>query len=123
MIREFIFALDRRDIGSLSDMIAPGFEMTVVASAPGLPNKFDRAGFLETLPQMLEQMFPNGFNYTCGDALADGVSASMQGTCDTVTGSGKKYINQYHWYFRFADDKIVIFREFMDSYVTMRALG
>ena len=123
MIREFMFAMDRGDFAALSGMIRSDFEMEMVASAPGIPNRFDRFGFLEILPPMLAQMFPQGFNYTCGDALADGVSASMQGTCNTVTGGGKRYVNQYHWFFRFADDKIVLFREFLDSYATVQAMA
>ena len=122
-IREFILAFDRMDLDALSGMIAPGFEMEIICSAPEFPRKFDRTGLLVTLPKMMEQLFPNGFNYTCGEALADGINASMQGTCDTVTGSGKRYANQYHWHFHFTGDKIDLFREYMDCYATLQAMG
>lgn len=120
-IREFIAALDRNATRELADMIAPGFEFEIVNSAPGSSQRLDRAQFLEVLPGALREMFPNGFNYTCGHALADGIHASMQGSCDTVTGFGKQYSNRYHWYFRFEGDRINLFREHLDSYAAFEA--
>ncbi|BCW05879.1 nuclear transport factor 2 family protein [Arthrobacter sp. NtRootA1] len=120
-IREFIAALDRNATADLADMIAADFQFEIITSAPGSSQKVDRNQFLEVMPGVLREMFPNGFNYTCGQALADGTHASMQGSCETVTGSGKRYSNRYHWYFRFQGDKINLFREHLDSYAAFEA--
>jgi ketosteroid isomerase-like protein len=105
----------------LDSLIAPQFTFELMTDAPGFPNKMNRAEFLDTLPKMLAQILPNGFNYTCGNAVAEGDHVAMQGTCDSVTAGGRKYANRYHWYFRFAGDKIDNFREYMDAYAIMEA--
>ncbi len=81
----------------------------------------DRAGVIEALPKFVRENVPKGFNYAFGEAIAEGPHVSMQGTCDTIIANGKRYANRYHWYFRFAGDKIDLFREYMDSYAAFEA--
>ncbi len=118
---EFMLALDKGNVPKLAELTAPTFQFYLMTDAPGFPQKLDRTGLLETLPKMLGQMLPNGFNYVRGTTIAEGPHVAMQGTCDTTVFNGRRYANHYHWYFRFAGDKIDQFNEFMDSYAIMEA--
>jgi ketosteroid isomerase-like protein len=121
--REFMRALDCGNQSALDRLTAPNFVIELVASAPGFPQKLNRPEFLEGLPTMLRKLMPTGFNYSFGHAIAEGSHVSMQGTCDGVTGAGRRYANRYHWYFRFDNDKIDHFIEYMDSYVVVQAFA
>ncbi|TAP39150.1 nuclear transport factor 2 family protein [Arthrobacter sp. S39] len=121
LMREFIAALDRNATDELAAMVAPDFRFETVSSASGESQPLDREQFLEVLPGILGTMFPDGFHYSCGEALSEGAGGSMQGTCDTVTAQGRPYVNRYHWFFAFEGDKIVRFREYLDSYAVYEA--
>jgi ketosteroid isomerase-like protein len=118
--KEFMRAMDKGDAATLEKLTAPGFMFELIASAPGIPQTMDRKAMLETMPGMVKQLMPNGFNYQFGTALSEGPHVAMQGTCDGTAGNGKRYANKYHWYFRFDGDKIDRFSEYMDSHLVIQ---
>jgi ketosteroid isomerase-like protein len=122
-VRQFMRALDCGDQAAMTEMVAPNFVFELMAAAPGFPQSLDRVTFLENFPKTVRQMMPNGFNYKFDLAIAEGPHVAMQGTNDGITGTGKKYANRYHWYFRFVGDKIDRFVEYVDSYVAAEAFA
>jgi ketosteroid isomerase-like protein len=120
---DFMLALDRGDEQALRNMTADHFKFELMTPIPGAPGPMDREVFLTTLPPMLKSLLPKGFNFKFGHAISEGPHVSMQGSCDTVTAVGKAYKNVYHWYFRFAGDKLENAREYLDSYHTLQAMS
>jgi ketosteroid isomerase-like protein len=66
------------------------------------------------MPKVLKAMFPNGLNFKFHTIIAEGPQVAVQAESDTVAGNGKKYANRYHFYFRFAGDRISQVREYND---------
>jgi len=120
---DFMLTLERGDEPALRNMTAQNFTFELMTPIPGAPGLMEREVFLTTLPQMLKGLLPKGFNFTFGQAISEGPHVSLQGTCDTVTAGGKKYNNRYHWYFRFAGDKLENAREYFDSFHTAQVMS
>lgn len=121
--REFMQALDKGDEAALADLTAPEFRFELMTAAPGFPSVLDREGFLTNFPKVLKELLPNGMNFSFGTAFAEGPHVSMQGESSTVTASGRTYANRYHWYFRFEGEKVIEFKEYVDSYQMLQAFA
>jgi ketosteroid isomerase-like protein len=121
--RDFMRALDKGDEAALADLTAPDFRFELMTAAPGFPSTLDRDGFLTNFPKVLKELLPNGMGFTFGTAFAEGPHVSMQGESNTITAAGKSYANRYHWYFRFEDEKVAEFKEYMDSYQMLQAFA
>ncbi|RYD84064.1 MAG: hypothetical protein EOP61_40615 [Sphingomonadales bacterium] len=121
--RQFLTALDKGDEAMLAELIGADFRFELMTSAPGFPAALDRDGFLTNLPKVLKELLPHGMNFTFGVAVSEGPYVSMEGTSETQTSTGRPYTNRYHWYFRFADGKIVEFKEYMVAWQMMQAFA
>jgi ketosteroid isomerase-like protein len=71
-----------------------------------------RAQFVESVASFALQMFPNGISFQFVSALADGEEVAVQAESKTVAFNGRDYTNCYHYYFRFAGDKLAHVRDY-----------
>jgi uncharacterized protein len=100
---------------AFENMIADDFEYELMCRLPGIAPIRGKEAFLSSIVSTLKTMFPKGLNMKFLSVIADGPQVAIQATSDTVAGTGKKYANRYHFYFRFEGDRIAQVREYMDS--------
>jgi ketosteroid isomerase-like protein len=110
----FLKAMDKHETAKLMEMLADDFEYQLVTRMPGFdPLRGKQA--LEGFGSMLKTMMPKGFNFKFGTAISEGPHVALQLESDTVASNGRKYANRYHFYFRFAGDKIAEIKEYCDT--------
>ena len=61
------------------------------------------------------QVFPQGIRFTIKAMTAEGERVAVEAESEGQHISGKRYSNQYHFLMRFRDDKLVEFKEYMDT--------
>ncbi|MGN7862843.1 nuclear transport factor 2 family protein [Microbacterium sp. 22303] len=121
LMRDFLIALDRADSDALAGLTSDGFTFETISTASGESAPLAREQFLDIIPRVLPTMFPGGFGYEFETAITEGNMGSMQGTAKTVTAQGRPYLNRYHWFFAFDNEKVSMFREYLDSYAVYEA--
>jgi uncharacterized protein len=100
---------------AFENTITDDFEYELMCRLPGIAPIKGKEAFLSSITSALKTMFPNGLNMKFLTVIAEGPQIAIQATSDTVAGTGKKYANRYHFYFRFDGDRIAQVREYMDS--------
>jgi len=111
----FLKNLDHPDVQALEGLLADDVEFEMMGRLPGVAPIKGKATLLKGLPVTLKQMFPNGLNLKFHTVIAEGPNVAIQAESDTTAGNGKKYANRYHFYFRFAGDRIAQIREYNDT--------
>jgi len=111
----FLKNLDHPDVQALEVLLADDVEFEMMGRLPGVTPIKGKATLLKGLPVTLKQMFPNGLNLKFHTVIAEGPNVAIQAESDTTAGNGKKYANRYHFYFRFAGDRIAQIREYNDT--------
>jgi ketosteroid isomerase-like protein len=110
----FLQCLEKADAPGLAELIADNFEFEMMGRLPGVTPVRGKDAFVKGTPNTLKAMFPNGLNLKIGTAISEGPHVAIQCESDTVAANGKKYANRYHFYFRFAGDRIDQVREYND---------
>lgn len=110
----FLKNLEAADAAAFEGMLADNFEFEMMGRLPGVAPVRGKDAFLKQMPATLKAMFPNGLNLKFHTVIAEGPHVAIQAESDTVAGNGKKYANRYHFYFRFAGDRIEQVREYND---------
>jgi ketosteroid isomerase-like protein len=111
----FLKNLERPDPKAFEEMLADNFEFEMMGRLPGIAPMRGKDMFLKQMPATLKAMFPNGLNLKFHTVIAEGPHVAIQAESDTVAANGKKYANRYHFYFRFAGDRIEQVREYNDD--------
>jgi len=111
---KFLELLEKADGPGMSELLAENFEMEMMGRLPGIAPIRGRQVFVTNMPQTIKAMFPNGLNMKIVTVIGEGPHVAIQAESDTTAGNGKKYANRYHFYFRFAGDKIEQAREYND---------
>jgi len=111
---EFLREFEDPDPAKLETMVADNFEYRVMTKMPGFEPLKGKAG-IRQFAGTIKSMLPNGLNMKLGPIICEGDHASVLAESDTVAANGKKYGNMYHFYFRFAGDKIAEVREYCDT--------
>jgi ketosteroid isomerase-like protein len=110
----FLRNLEKFDAKTIGDMLADNFEFEPMGRLPGMAPLRGKDAFLKQMPATLKSMFPNGLNLKFDTVIAEGPHVAIQAESDTIAANGKKYANRYHFYFRFAGDRIEQVREYND---------
>ena len=110
----FLHALEKGEFGALGNLLTDDFEFEMMGKLPGIEPIRGKDKFLANMPKTIAAMFPHGLNMTLVTTIAEGPHVAIQAQSDTVAGTGKKYANRYHFYFRFDGDRIAQVREYND---------
>jgi ketosteroid isomerase-like protein len=110
----FLKNLEHADPKAFEPLLADNFEFEMMGRLPGVAPIRGKDVFLKQMPATLKAMFPNGLNLKFHTVIAEGPHVAIQAESDTVAANGKKYANRYHFYFRFAGDRIEQAREYND---------
>ncbi len=110
----FLRALEHGELEAFDDLITNDFELEIMTRLPGLGGVTQGKQAFKTLVSRFSKLFPNGFNFTFGIAIAEGEHVAVQAESNTVAANGRKYANRYHFYFRFIGDEIALVREYND---------
>jgi ketosteroid isomerase-like protein len=110
----FLRSLDKGDVKPFEELLADNFEFEMMGRLPGFAPIRGKDVFLKQIGATLKAMFPAGLNLKIHTAIAEGSHVAIQAESDTVAANGKKYSNRYHFYFRFAGDRIEQVREYND---------
>lgn len=79
-----------------------------------LPTVWGREAFLGFV-RNIKSLTKDGMHFSYELAVSEGPYVALFGESNATTLSSKKYANVYCWLFRFADDKIALFREYNDT--------
>jgi uncharacterized protein len=110
----FLKGFENPDPKIYEAILTDNFEFEMMGRLPGVSPMRGKEAFLKAMPATLKAMFPKGLNLKFHTVIAEGPHVAIQCESDTVAGNGKKYANRYHFYFRFAGDKIEQAREYND---------
>ncbi len=111
--KEFVAAINRGDIEAVVNTYAEDG----VCWTPGsmlISGTYNREQIRKFSKQILDA-FPGGLNMTVKRMIAEGDCVAIEAESNARHVSGKAYKNQYHILMRLRDDKIVEWREYMDT--------
>jgi ketosteroid isomerase-like protein len=114
-VEEFIGLMNGKNPDALRALITDDFEYELVWRLPGNEPIRGKEAFVTASRAFFEQMFPNGVRFRFLTAIADGEEVALQAESETIAHNGRPYANRYHYYFRFAGEKIAQGREYCDS--------
>ena len=98
----------------LATMVASDFEWKVMTRMEGFPPIKGHDG-IKTLAGTLKALMPGGLSLKFGTVICEGDQCAVQAESNATAANGKKYNNRYHFYLRFAGDKIAEVREYCDT--------
>ena len=98
----------------LATLVADDFQWTVMTRMEGFPPIKGREG-IATLAGTLKTLMPGGLSLKFGSVICDGDHCAVQAESNATAANGRKYNNRYHFYLRFAGDKIAVVREYCDT--------
>lgn len=113
LARDMLDALTRCDVDWVRDHYADDFRIWVGGSLP-FSGENDKAGAVEAMPQVL-QLFPEGLTFTAQAMVAEGDRVAIEATSSGKTFRGDTYSQQYTFWMRARDGKIVEWKEYMDT--------
>jgi uncharacterized protein len=102
------------DPATLATMVANDFEWKVMTRMEGFPPIKGHEG-ISTLAATLKTLMPAGLRLQFHSAISEGDHCAIQAESNATAANGRKYNNRYHFYIRFADDKIAEVREYCDT--------
>ena len=111
---EFLSMLENPDPTKLETMIADDFEWRVMTRMEGFPPVKGKQA-LGAFSKGLKTMMPNGVNMKFGTVFSEGDHVSVQCESNTTAANGRKYSNLYHFYIRFAGDRVAQVLEYCDT--------
>jgi len=102
--------------------VAEDVDWTVMGTHPLAGRYRSRAAFVQGTFARLAQALGQGTRLTVTHVIVDGAWAAVELAADAVAKSGLKFDNKYCWVIRFAGDKIVEVRAYLDSALVQRVL-
>src|SRR5271154_3548348 len=109
----FLKSMLTGDPKSIGGFLADNIEFDMMGRLPGITPIRGREAFVTSMSGA-KAMFPNGLEMKYSTVIADGPHVAIQAESNGVASNGKKYANRYHFYIRFAGDKIDQVREYND---------
>ena len=111
--RAFFDALNRGDVQALLDAYAEdGYCHTMGHTL--ISGRFDKAQIAQAAGGIFA-VFPQGIRFTIKHLTAEDDRVAVEAESEGAHVSGVVYRNEYHFFMRFRDGKVVLFREYMDT--------
>jgi ketosteroid isomerase-like protein len=114
LAKEFMAEFEDPDPAKLATMVDSDFEWKVMTHMPGMAPVRGVAA-LKGFVTALKSMMPTGLNLRIDTIICEGDHCAIQAESNTKAANGRKYNNMYHFYIRFAGDKIAEVREYCDT--------
>jgi ketosteroid isomerase-like protein len=114
LAKEFMAEFENPDPAKLATMVDNDFEWKVMTHMPGMAPVRGVAA-LKGFVKGLKSMMPTGLNLRIDTIICEGDHCAIQAESNTKASNGRKYNNMYHFYIRFAGDKIAEVREYCDT--------
>lgn len=118
--QQFMDALSRADTEWVLDHYADDMVMWTAGSLPfsGTHTKAE----IRPLMEGILGAFPNGLEFVVKTLTAEDDRVAIEAESRGVHASGKPYNNQYHFLMRIRGDKVVEFKEYLDTQLADRVL-
>lgn len=114
MALDFLGEFADPDPIKLATMVANDFEWKVMTRMEGFGPIKGHEG-IKNLAATLKTMMPGGLALRIDTVICEGDHCAIQAESNATAANGKKYNNLYHFYLRFAGDKIAEVREYCDT--------
>jgi uncharacterized protein len=111
---KFIKALEWPEAKILSAMVTEDFEFDPMGRLKQVPVLHGKEA-IRLMETNLQRAFPNRLAMRILTVIAEGNAVAIQAESEAITNKGRKYSNRYHFYIRFAGDKIALVREYNDT--------
>ncbi|MGA6970922.1 MAG: nuclear transport factor 2 family protein [Candidatus Binatus sp.] len=111
---KFIKALEWPEAKILSTMVTDDFEFDPMGRLKQVPVLHGKEA-TQLMETNLQRAFPNRLAMRILTVIAEGNAVAIQAESEAITNKGRKYANRYHFYIRFAGDKIALVREYNDT--------
>ena len=109
----FFDALNRGDVPALLDAYAEDGTCRTMGNTL-ISGLFTKAQIAAAAGGIF-QVFPQGIRFTIHGMTAEDDRVAVEASSEGQHVSGQLYTNQYHFFFRFRDGKVVEFKEYMDT--------
>ncbi len=111
---KFIKALEWPEAETLASMVTDDFEFDPMGRLKQVPVLHGKAA-TKLMESTLRRAFPNRLKMTVLTVIAEANQVAIQAESEAITDKGRQYANRYHFYIRFAGDKIAQVREYNDT--------
>jgi uncharacterized protein len=111
---QFIKSLEWPEAETLAAMVTDDFEFNPMGRLKEVPVLRGKKA-TKLMATTLRGAFPHGLKMRIDNVIAEGDQVAMLAESNAITDKGRKYLNRYHFYFRFAGDKIALLREYNDT--------
>ncbi|MGD0119541.1 MAG: nuclear transport factor 2 family protein [Candidatus Binatus sp.] len=111
---KFIKALEWPEAKILSAMVTEDFEFDPMGRLKQVPVLHGKEA-IRLMETNLQRAFPNRLAMRILTVIGEGNAVAIQAESEAITNKGRKYSNRYHFYIRFAGDKIALVREYNDT--------
>ena len=111
---EFLKALEWPEAETLAAMVTDDFEFDPMGRLKQVPVLHGKAA-TKLMETNLRRAFPNRLKMRVLTVIGEGNQIAIQAESEAITDKGRQYANRYHFYFRFAGDKIALVREYNDT--------
>lgn len=113
LAQSFFTALNRGDVPAILDAYADdGYCLTMGNTL--ISGKFSKAQIAQSAGAIFE-VFPSGIHFTIKAMTAEDDRVAVEAESEGQHVSGVTYRNQYHFFMRFRDAKLIEFKEYMDT--------
>lgn len=111
---KFIKGLEWPEAETLASMVTDDFEFDPMGRLKQVPVLHGKAA-TKLMESTLRRAFPNRLKMTVLTVIAEANQVAIQAESEAITDKGRQYANRYHFYIRFAGDKIAQVREYNDT--------
>jgi hypothetical protein len=119
-VRDIFKKLETGDGGEFFAHVAEDVDWTVEGTHPLAGHYHSKADFVAHTFEKLNKILPNGTELHVEHALVSGDWAVVELHSLATAKNGFRFDNRYCWVCRFADDKIVEVRAYLDSALVAR---
>ncbi len=111
---KFLKALEWPEAETLAAMVTDDFEFDPMGRLKQVPVLHGKEA-TKLMESTLRRAFPNRLKMRILTVIAEGNAVAVQAESEAITNKGRQYANRYHFYIRFAGDKIALVREYNDT--------
>lgn len=115
IVRAFVDALDRKDVESLANQIAPDVSYTLMGYELPELDGLDRDALLQSLPDMMAMFEDDSPRVKITNMISQGDWVVVESEGSGSFRNGTPYKNRYGVFFEVVDGKIRTIREYMDT--------
>lgn len=116
LARRFFERLDARDVPGALDVLSDDVRYWILGRRDVIPSAGDHTK--ERLARIFDSMMSqleSGLDVTVKDVIAEGDRVALEVESRGTLKNGRIYNNQYHFWMRIRDDRVVEVHEYLDT--------